>query len=92
MNTRKHTKLVHVGKYAAEVVIEIIDSEDGWSPYISRDDALKLDRVREALLAGDLVAASQYGKGMKGILKKCRERPECKADGAEKPESRKLSG
>jgi len=30
--------------------------------YISRDDALKLDRVREALLAGDLAAASQYGK------------------------------
>jgi len=62
MNPRKHTKLVHAGKYAAEVVIEIIDSEDGWSPYISRDDALKLDRVREALLAGDLAAASQYGK------------------------------
>jgi hypothetical protein len=27
MNTRKHMKLVHEGKYAAEIEIEIIDSE-----------------------------------------------------------------
>ncbi|NTU96187.1 MAG: hypothetical protein HGA62_00010 [Chlorobiaceae bacterium] len=33
-----------------------------YAPYISHDDALKLDRVREALLAGDLATASQYGK------------------------------
>jgi len=45
MNTRKHTKFVHEGNYAAEVEIEIIDSEDGWTPYISLDDALKLDLV-----------------------------------------------
>jgi hypothetical protein len=31
MNTRKHTKLVHAGKYAAEVVIEIIGLKEGWS-------------------------------------------------------------
>lgn len=62
MNTRKLTKLVHAGHFAAEVVITIIDSEDEWAPYISLDDALKLDKVREALLAGDLATASQYGK------------------------------
>lgn len=62
MNTRKHKKLVHEGKYAAEVEIEIIDSEEGWSPYISLDDALKLDRIREALRAGDIVTAGKYGR------------------------------
>jgi hypothetical protein len=32
-----------------EVKIKIIDSEDGWAPSISLDDALKLDRGRESL-------------------------------------------
>jgi hypothetical protein len=30
--------------------------------YISLDDALKLDRVSAALLAGDLATASKFGK------------------------------
>lgn len=62
MNTRKRKKLVHEDKYAAEVEIEIIDSEAGWSPYISLDDALKLDRVREALKDGGVAVAGKYGK------------------------------
>lgn len=62
MNTRRHKKLVYEGKYAAEVEIEIIDSETGWSAYISLDDALKLDRVREALKADDVAVAGKYGK------------------------------
>ena len=62
MNTRKHTKFVHEGNYAAEVEIEIIDSEDGWAPYISLDDALKLDRVRETLKSGDVATAGKYAK------------------------------
>jgi len=45
ITTRKHTKFVHEGNYAAEVEIEIINSEDSWAPYISLDEALKLDRV-----------------------------------------------
>ena len=53
---------MHEGKYAAEVEIEIIDSEEGWAPYISLDDALKLDRVREALQSGDVATAGKYGK------------------------------
>ncbi len=62
MNTRKHTKFVRAGNYAAEVEIEIIDSEDGWAPYITLDDALKLDRVREALQSGDVATANTYAK------------------------------
>ena len=49
MHNRKHTKLLHEGKYVAEVEIEIIDSDKGWSPYISLDDAIKLDTIRELL-------------------------------------------
>ena len=62
MNTRKHTKLVHEGKYVAEVDIEVIDTGDGWSPYLSLDDALKLDDVRDALRKGDVALASKYAR------------------------------
>jgi len=62
MNTRKHTKLVHEGKYVAEVDIEYIDIDDGWSPYLSLDDALKLDTVREALRKEDITLASKYAR------------------------------
>jgi len=62
MHTRKHTKLIHEGKYVAEVEIEIIDSEEGWSPYISLEDALKLDEIRDALRKNDLERAKKLGK------------------------------
>ena len=62
MYSRKHTKLVHEGKYVAEVEIEIIDTEGGWSPYISLEDALKLDDVREALKTGDIIRAKKLAK------------------------------
>jgi hypothetical protein len=62
MTTRKHTKLVHEGNYVAEVDIEIIDTNDGWSPYLSLDDALKLDDVREALRKADIASASRNSR------------------------------
>jgi hypothetical protein len=62
MTTRKHTKLVHEGNYVAEVDIEIIDTNDGWSPYLSLDDALKLDDVREALKKADITSASRNSR------------------------------
>lgn len=62
MSTRQKIKLVHEGQYAAEVVVEVIESEQGWSPTISLEDAYKLDDVREALKTGDLKAAAQYGR------------------------------
>lgn len=62
MSPRQKIKLVHVGQYAAEVAVEVTESEQGWSPTISLDDAYKLDDVREALKAGDLKAAAQYGR------------------------------
>ncbi len=53
MTTRKRTKIVHEGNYIAET---------GWSPYLSLDDAYRLDDVREALRRGDIAAASRSSR------------------------------
>ncbi len=62
MKKRKHTKLVHEGKYVAEVDIELIDAPEGWSLYLTLEDAHKLDDVREALRQGDLNTASRFAR------------------------------
>ena len=62
MNARRHTKFVREGSYAAEVEVELIEEDDGWSPYLSLDDATKLDDVREALRRGDVAAASRLAR------------------------------
>ncbi len=62
METRKHTKLIHEGKYVAEVEVQLINTDKGWSPYISIDDAMKLDTVREALREEDLERAKKLAK------------------------------
>ena len=62
MKKREHTKLIHEGDYVAKVNVELIDAEEGWSPYLSPDDAKKLDDVREALQRGDLKAASRLAR------------------------------
>jgi len=62
MRKRHRTKLVHEGQYVAEVDVELLETEDEWSPYLSLDDAYKLDNVREALRQGNIKTASQHGK------------------------------
>ena len=62
MKKRRHTKLVHVENYVAEVDIELIDSEEGWSPYLSVEDAKRLDEVKRALRKGDLKTASRLSR------------------------------
>ncbi len=62
MRRRKKTKYVHEGRYVAEVDVDLIVDEGEWSPYLSIDDAYKLDDARDALRRGDLVSASQYGR------------------------------
>ena len=59
MTPRRQIKLVREGEYVAEVEIEVIDTGEGWSPYVSLEDAQKLDAVREALRRGDLAAAGK---------------------------------
>jgi hypothetical protein len=60
--SRLHRKLVHEGEYAAEVAVELIETDEGWSPYLSLEDAEKLDRVREALRRGDVGAAGRIAR------------------------------
>jgi hypothetical protein len=59
---RNTTKLVREGKYAAEIPVELIDEEGGWSPYLSLEEAKKLDAVRKALREGDVAAAAKHGR------------------------------
>ena len=65
MISKLHTKLVHVGQYAAEVTVELIEADTPWAPYLSLDDAYKLDDVRIALQQGNLVEAARYGRVFK---------------------------
>ena len=60
--TRKSIKLIHEGKYAAEVPVELIEDDTAWSPYLSPADVKKLDAVRLALRAGNIAEASKYGR------------------------------
>jgi hypothetical protein len=62
MNTRKKTKYVHEGQYVAEVDVELIVTDDEWAPYVSLQDAYKLDDVRDALRRGDLGTASKQAR------------------------------
>ncbi len=62
MKTKHRTKLIHEGKYVAEVDVELIETDDEWSPYLSLEGAGKLDDVREALRGGDLKKAARYGR------------------------------
>lgn len=61
MVPRKKVKCVHEGQYVAEVEVELVEDDTGWSPYISVDDAFKLDDVREALRNGEIGRAAKYG-------------------------------
>ena len=62
MTARHRIKIVHEGEYVAEVGVDLIDAESGWSPYLMLEDAYKLDEVREALRRGDIKAAARLAK------------------------------
>jgi len=62
MKSRKKKKYVYEGDYVAQVEVVLIDDDTGWSPYLSVEDAYRLDKVREALRRGDLKLASRFGR------------------------------
>jgi hypothetical protein len=62
MKKRRSTRLIHEGRYVAEVDIDLLDSKEGWEPYLSLEDALKLDDVRAALRRGDLENAARLSR------------------------------
>jgi len=62
MTARRETKLLRVGNYLAEVDVDLEITDDDWSPYLSVQDAGKLDDVRDALKRGDLRAAQRLAR------------------------------
>jgi len=66
---RHHAKLVHEGRYVAEVDgrghVELVETDEDWSPYLSLEDAYKLDAVREALQRGDVESAARLSRVFK---------------------------
>jgi hypothetical protein len=60
--TAKHTKLVRQGEYVAEVDVDLIQTDQPWSPYLSLADANKLDEVRAALKRGDVASATKLAR------------------------------
>ena len=62
MKKRIRRKLIHEGRYIAEVEVEVLTTDHDWSPYLSQADAYKLDDVRESLRRGDIASATAHGK------------------------------
>jgi len=62
MKRRKRTKYLHEGRYVAEIEVAVVEDEGAWSPYLSVDDAYRLDDARDALRQGDLKSAAKYGR------------------------------
>jgi hypothetical protein len=59
---RRSVKLIHEGRYAAEVAVELIEDDAGWSPYLSLKDANKLDAVRLTWRKGETAEAAKHDR------------------------------
>ena len=59
---KRHVKLIHEVDFVAEVEVGLFPSDEGWAPYLSVEDAHKLDDVREALQHGNARTASRLAK------------------------------
>lgn len=53
------TKYIHIGQYVAAVDVELLETDVGWSPYISLESARKMDEIRKALKNNDFTKAGQ---------------------------------
>lgn len=62
MSKRKQAKFVHEGNYVAEVDVELLEEPEGWSSYLSLEDAYRLDNVRENLRRGDVRTGAKYSR------------------------------
>lgn len=62
MTKQVRTKLIQEGDYLAEVEVELIETDDHCSPYVSAEDAYKLDDVRETLRRGDVTLAARHAR------------------------------
>ena len=55
-------EIIHEGKYAAEIPIELIENETAWAPCVAMDDALKI----EACPGMQALDDRGFGHGMAG--------------------------
>jgi hypothetical protein len=62
MNGRQRKKMVREGEFIAEVLVELQNSPEGWGPYLSIQDARKMDQVRVLLRKGDVKGAGRLGR------------------------------
>jgi len=62
MTTKKKIKLIHQGRFAAEVEVDLIDDETGCASYLSIADARKIDAVRFALQSGRIAEAAALAR------------------------------
>ena len=62
MKTYQKTKLIRDAAFLVEVDVDLIVTDNGWSPYLSKEDAIKLDDVRKALGRGDLMSAAKMAR------------------------------
>lgn len=52
MSKKQYTKIVHEGNYVAQVDVELIYTDEEWSPNLSMEDVYKLDDVRKTQKSG----------------------------------------
>lgn len=55
-------KLIHEGDYVAEVEVHLVETDEGWSPYLTLEDAAKLDEVRQSLRKGQVLEAAKLAR------------------------------
>ena len=61
-HSKQSVQLIHEGRFAAEVEVELHYDEETWSPTMSLADAKKLESTRLALKRGDLAEATRHGR------------------------------
>ncbi|MGI0480773.1 hypothetical protein ACN4EE_08275 [Geminocystis sp. CENA526] len=61
-STKTQTKIIRQGKYIAEIEVMLTYTNEDWSPYLSLEEAQKLDDLRLALQNNDLKTATQLAR------------------------------
>lgn len=62
MKTKTQTKIIRQGEYIAEIEITLTYTDEDWSPYLSLEEAEKLDNLRLALQNKDFKTATQLAR------------------------------
>jgi hypothetical protein len=62
VTTKRQSQLIHEGDYLAEVDVELIETDDAWAPYLSPQEAERLDGIRLALRKGDVASVTKIAR------------------------------